>query len=240
MKPPRSEQGGAADELAFLNEIGELPFPQEQPEEQAAQPKPKAWGRSPTRAELQRRRLAALGLAVAWLAGHIVVYGVRGNFAQLPASYVLLQIALPMLLGVASLVVALSPGRWGLGLTFGAVFGFALLGPVSFVLMALGVPVPLVDATVPSWADHFLCLDLTLVWMSVPLLLAALNLRRAFASAAVWRSALLGGACGLVAAALMNLHCASVTRVHLLFGHALPVVLGCLLGGLLLSRWLKT
>jgi hypothetical protein len=170
------------------------------------------------------------------------VYGVRENFALLPTSYVVLQIALPLLLGVASLVVALSPGRWGLGLTLGVVLALALLGPVSFILMALGVPVPapLVDASVPSWADHCLCLDLTLVWMSVPLLLAALNLRRAFTGAAAWRGALLGGASGLVAAGLMNLHCASASRVHLLFGHGLPVVIGCLLGGLLLARWLKT
>jgi ABC-type uncharacterized transport system permease subunit len=73
----------------------------------------------------------------------------------------------------------------------------------------------------------------------VPLLLAALVLRRAFPSATLWRSSLVGAAVGLLCGAAINLHCANVHAAHMLAGHGVPVVLATLLGGLILARWAR-
>jgi hypothetical protein len=80
------------------------------------------------------------------------------------------------------------------------------------------------------------CLDITLAWAAVPILCAALSLRRAFPSASAWRSALIGSACGLFAGAVMNLHCTNVDRFHMLFGHGIPVLASVLAGGFLMQR----
>jgi hypothetical protein len=64
-------------------------------------------------------------------------------------------------------------------------------------------------------------------------------LRGAFAAGALWRSALLGGGCGLVAAALFTLHCPVVGKAHLLVAHGGAVLFSALLGGLVLSRFTR-
>jgi hypothetical protein len=81
-----------------------------------------------------------------------------------------------------------------------------------------------------------ICLDITLAWVSVPLLLAALTLRSAFPSASRARSALVGAACGLFSGGVMNLHCANVNPEHMVLGHGIPVLVAALVGATLLSR----
>jgi hypothetical protein len=193
---------------------------------------------SPDRSQARRRFRHALALAVAWLAAHLAVYGVRENLNELPLSYLLVQVAAPVVIGVISMLIALSPGRLGLGAALSVTATLALIGPLSFAGAALGLPAP-VPVEFGTWVSHFVCLDLTLVWMSVPLLLFAFHLRGAFASGAGFRSALVGGACGLFAGAMMNLHCNSVEQIHMVLGHAVPVGIGSLIGGLFISRWLK-
>jgi hypothetical protein len=76
-----------------------------------------------------------------------------------------------------------------------------------------------------------------LVWLSVPLLVGAYQLRHAWASGATYRSALFGGACGLFAGSVMNLHCGSVEQLHMALGHVVPVGIACMLGGLFVARY---
>ncbi|MEI9947894.1 MAG: NrsF family protein [Pseudomonadota bacterium] len=193
-------------------------------------------GASPARDVARRRRLAALTASVAWLLAQLAVYGIRSDYDGLPLLYVAAQILLPLLLAVASLCVALSYGKLGLGLKIGLISGLAVLGPLAFCLVALGAPVP--DAAGPGAASLVgivVCFEITVAWTAVPLLCAALALPGAFATSVRWRSALVGAAVGLFAAATMNLVCPNVAPLHVLMSHGLPVTVATLLGALVLG-----
>ena len=218
-------------ELAAL--LGEIPDP-------TAAASPAAPLRLPslpeaaTRSVVQRRRAAALIGGLSWLGVHLAVYGIRTDLSGLPLTYVAAQIALPVLLATGSLLVALGSGKLGLGLKIGLVSSLALLGPISFCLIALGAPVPRVPEP-GTLVDTVLCFDITVAWVAVPLLCAAITLRGAFAAGARWRSALVGAGIGLFAGATMNLHCPNVAPAHMLLGHGLAVVIAAALGALALA-----
>ena len=188
---------------------------------------------APTRQVVQGRRAAALIGGLSWLGVHLAVYGVRTDLAGLPFTYVAAQIALPVLLATGSLVVALGSGKLGLGLKIGLVSSLAILGPASFCVIALGAPIPRVPEP-GTLLDTVLCFDITVAWVAVPLLCAAITLRGAFAAGARWRSALVGAGIGLFAGATMNLHCPNVAPAHMLLGHGLAVVVAATLGALAL------
>jgi hypothetical protein len=220
-----------------LPEFDDIPDPVGSLGVRAAPRPPALNGEALQRSATRNRRVAALMLSVSWLAAHLTVYGLRADLASLPPLYIAVEIALPFALAAASLAVALGVGRLGLGLSIAALSALAILGPLSFWLMAAGAPLPRVpEANSDSWLGAFVCMDITLAWAGVPILCAALSLRRAFPVAAGFRSALVGAACGLFAGAVMNLHCANVDRFHMLLGHAVPVLVAVLVGAFVLRR----
>jgi negative regulator of sigma F NrsF-like protein len=226
-------------DLSFLNEIPD-PIAAERPppnEDRPRTPRPPA----PTRSVAQRRRLAALAISLAWLCTHLLVYGVRSDFETLPAAYVAAQVVVPVVLATGCLFVALAPGKLGLGVGIGLLGATALLGPLSFWVLALGAPVPHAPVVSPLgfWRGSLRCLDTTAVWAAAPLLLVGLSLRRAFATSAAWRSAVMGAGLGLLSGAAINLHCSNVDRWHMLVGHAVPVALAALVGAFLVARWTR-
>lgn len=211
--------------LALLSEIPDptAPAPRVAPRELPALPE------AAPRPLVRKRRFAALLGGLSWLGAHLAVYGIRTDLSELPPGYLAAQVVLPAALATGSLFIALGPGKLGLGVKVGLVSTLAVLGPASFCLLALGAPAP--RAPEPgSWADTVLCLDLTLLWVAVPLLCAALTLQGAFVTGARWRSALVGAAIGLFAGATMNLHCSNVSPSHLLLGHGLAVLGAAALG----------
>jgi hypothetical protein len=169
----------------------------------------------------------------AWLAVHLAVCGVRTDLPDLPLTYVAAQIALPVLLAIASLLIALDSGKLGLGLRVGLVSALAILGPASFCLIALGAPIPRLPEPEPLFESLF-CFDITVAWIAIPLLLAGGALQSAFVAGARWRSALVGAGIGLFAGATMNLHCPNVEPAHMLLGHGFAVVMAAALGALVL------
>lgn len=219
-------------ELAAL--LGEIPEPGVA---LSASPpaRPPALPQAPTRQLVRRRRIAALIAGVCWVGAHLAVYGIRTDLRELPPTYLAAQILLPAMLATGALVIAVGPGKLGLGVRIGLVSTLAVLGPVSFCVLALGAPVPRV-AEAATWVDTVLCFDITMLWVAVPLLCAALTLRGAFAAGARWRSALVGAAIGLFAGATMNLHCTNAAPSHMLLGHGLAVVLAALLGAVVLVQ----
>jgi hypothetical protein len=227
------------NDLSVLKEIPD-PLADAPARAESPAPLPRFLGAAPVRRETRGRRAAALAVSLAWLCTHLAVYGVRPDFARLPAEYIAVQIALPALLGACSLLLAVAPGKLGLGLNVGIVTSLAVLGPLSFWLLALAVrarAAALSDGN--FWLGSLVCLDITLAWAAAPLLLAALTLRRAFPALAGWRSALVGAALGLLSGAAINLHCPNVDPAHMLAGHGVPVVVAALVGGLLVSRWAR-
>lgn len=216
----------------FAALLGEIPDPAT-PAAAAPPLKLPSHSAAPTRQVVRRRRVLALIGGVSWIVAHLAVYGIRTDLTALPFLYVAAQIVLPALLATASLIVALGPGRLGLGFKFGLVSTLAVVGPASFCFIAFGAPVPH-EAEPATLVDTFLCFDITLAGVAVPLLCAAITLRGAFAAGARWRSALVGAGIGLFAGATMNLHCPNVAPTHMLLGHGLAVVVAALLGALAL------
>jgi hypothetical protein len=88
-------------------------------------------GAAPERATVRKRRLIALAGSVAWVGTHLAVYGVRSDFDDLSPLYLLAQVFLPLAFAIVSLMVALAPGRLGLGMRIGLIGALALLGPAT-------------------------------------------------------------------------------------------------------------
>jgi hypothetical protein len=216
--------------------LGEIP----EPAADGGRPLPRlrapALVAAPERTTVRKQRVAALVASVAWVGTHLGVYGVRNDFERVSLLYVVAQVLLPFVLAIASLLVALAPGRLGLGMKTGLISTLALLGPATFCLIAFGSPPPYVA---PDGAGSLLgilvCFDITVAWAAIPLLFAVLSLRGAFAAGSRLRSALVGAAAGLFAGATMNLHCPNVSSLHVLFGHGLPVILAAAAGALFLA-----
>ncbi len=199
-------------------------------------PSPKRLPPANARPALKKQRLAALAFSLAWILGHLGVYGLRSDLDALPATYVAVQIVAPLVLAFVCLGIALVPGRFGLGVRVTSLLVVLGLAPVSFWLAMAGMSPPRATADAHPWLSGFVCLDITIAWVSVPLLCSAFLVRRAFPAAAAYRSALLGAACGLLAGAAINLHCANVSRFHMFFGHGIPVLIATLVGALLIAR----
>jgi hypothetical protein len=195
---------------------------------------------STPRAATRSRRAVAVVLSLGWFALHLAVYGIRKDLHELPAVYVAAQVLLPFGFAVTAFAVALNPGKLGLGANIGSIILLSLLGPASFLMIALGAPEPHVEAAPGGfWLGTLVCLDITLGWAAVPLLGAALALGRAFPASARYRSALVGAACGLFSGAVMNLHCPALNRYHIAIGHGVPVIVATLVAAFVASRWLR-
>ena len=228
---------GNVNDLSLLKEI---PDPLTEARPAAATVVPARPAASPVRRQLRRRRCVALAIGALWLGAHLAAYGVRQDMHRLSARYIAAQLLLPALLAGASLLLAVAPGKLGLGLGASLLVALAVLGPLSFWLCAAFMPVPYATEMGGAFSlSSLVCLDLTLLWETAPLLLAGLALRRAFPASSRWRSALVGGALGLACGSAINLHCPNPNASHLVAGHGIPIVVAALVGGFVLSRWVR-
>jgi hypothetical protein len=191
---------------------------------------------SRTRAELSRARAVALVVSVGWLFGQLLVLGARGDLGRVPAAYVLAFGVAPIVVGALCLVSASSAGRLGLGARTGLLAGLALLPPLAFVFGALVVPPPYAGAAGGDFRDGVFCFHMAVAWTVLPLLSAGVALRGTFVGRSAWRSAALGTATGLTAAAVITLHCPLSSSLHVALGHGGAVVASALLGAFALSR----
>jgi hypothetical protein len=223
-------------ELDLIARLRVIPEPAGEDAAPLPRPRGPESGAAPERATVRKRRLIALAASVAWVGTHLAVYGVRSDLDALSPLYLLAQVFLPFAFAIVSLMVSLAPGRLGLGVRIGLIGALALLGPATFCLLAFALPLPY---AVPDGAAALLgiliCFDITVAWAALPLLLAVLSLRGAFASGSGLRSALVGAAAGLFAGATMNLHCPNVSALHVLLGHGLPVVIAAAAGAVFLA-----
>ncbi len=195
---------------------------------------------APVRSIVQKRRLSALLLSVAWLGAHLAIYGIRADLLSLPPLYAATQVLVPFAFAMVALAVATSSGPLGLGASISAVITLSVLGPLSFLLIAVGAPEPHAPPSGGNfWLGALVCFDITLSWAAVPLLAAALSLRKTYPVAAGWRAALVGAASGLFSGAVMNLHCPNVDRFHIALGHGIPVLVATIVGAIVVSKWVR-
>ncbi len=200
-------------------------------------PRVPATAAGPSRAELRSRRAIAIFVSLLWLAGHLVVLAVRADLAKLGVLYPTLQIALPGLLAATAISLALWPGRDGLGAGVTSLRGIALASMLGMALLtaALPLPFPYVPPTLFTFGQWvIICGDIIAVMAALPLVLAAVVLRRSFVTASFERGAAVGTACSLAAVATMHLHCENIQVAHVLVGHVAPAIAITLLAALVL------
>jgi len=182
----------------------------------------------PTRAEVRRRRLLAAAVGLGWLALHVAVLGVRADLDRLGVPYVAAQVVLPALLVTVTLGLALRPGRDGLGTGVSLLRWAGILGLAVVLAVALFFPPPFASAATPGLGafckSALICADIVAMMGVVPLVLAAVALRGAFASAAAERTLAAAAACGLASVSAMHLHCGNIAPMHVALGHVLPAL----------------
>lgn len=197
------------------------------PQAPASAPRTKAIEGGPSRAELRSRRWIAIAASFAWLTGHLALLSIRTDFAKLGVAYPALQIGLPALLSAIALGVAITPGREGLGAGVTALRAIVIGGVAGMTALVAAMPLPF--AYVPPNVMTFgqwvvVCGDIVAMMAAVPLVLAAVVLRRSFVAASLERSAAVGAACGLAAVTAMHLHCENIQIAHVLAGHMIPAI----------------
>lgn len=196
--------------------------------------------RGPTRSVVMRQRNIALVGTIAWAVVHLNALGPRADLPDLPPWYVASWCIAPAALCGVALWVAVRMQRSALGVRATMAMALSLALPATLMVFALGLPMPhLKGPTVDLWSSTLRCFELTFVGALPPLLFAAIALRRAFATAARYRGALVGSACGLLSGLVMNLHCPVLDPMHLLVGHVIPVLASVLLGAWVGYRWLR-
>lgn len=228
---------GHDDELGF--DLFDIPDPASGSEPRPAPPRSAPIEPSPTVSTVRSWRLGALLAGLAWIGGHLAVFGMRPDLHRLPVSYVALQCIVPVVLALAVLFLGMRAGKSGLGTKLGLVAAAAVAGPLAFVAIGLVVPAPAHAPHDAGMVAGVGCLDVTLIWAAAPLVFAGLALRRAFVTGARWRATAVGAACGLLAGATMNGHCVNSDPVHVGVFHGLAVVLSALVGALLIARWAR-
>lgn len=210
-----------ADELATLDAMPKLP-----PPDLASLPP------SPSRERLLSRRLGMLLIALAIVTAAVLVMKLRGDLATGSRAGFFVALLGPLGGGALALVVALKGGRTGLGPSRGALVGAAAIAVLSFVIAAaLGTQLTAGAGGIgvvgePPWRANLVCATLGLVLGSVPFVLALAALRGAFAVVTRLRAALVGLACGGVAAAALHAHCPYDGLVHVLVGHGFAMLVG--------------
>lgn len=215
----------------------DIPDPLAEPATSAVRPPSAPAEPSPTRADVKRRRVGALGASIIWACAVLAFFGVREELAE-NASLVAGQAILWLALFCVALALAVRKGRRGLGSGVGWARALAFGAPLTFVLVAL-FWLPASAAAFGATGDTTSLAACFAVGMgvAVPLVaLASFGVRRSFPSAAGWRGALLGAASGLAAALVLTLHCASPLGGHIALAHGLPLVLASLTGAWLGSK----
>jgi hypothetical protein len=193
----------------------------------------------PARGSLRTQRAVAFVVSLGWLAFQTVTLGLRPDFAKLGLPYILALIVFPAVLSAAALGIAIWPGRDGLGVGVTPLRVVALAGIVGVPLLALFFPVPFeyVSTSRLSFAQWVLvCWDVVAVMGAVPLVLAAVVLRRSFPVAATERAATIGVACGMGALTAMHLHCPNIQPAHVLASHVGPAVVLAIVAAVILRH----
>lgn len=188
-----------------------------------------------TRPEVQRRKRLAVVVSVVWIGVQFFAFGVRGDLSRLPLSYLIALCIAPISAGFLAVALAVRGGTFGLGTRVALVSALAVLGPLSFMVSGFLMPAPYENGELGDLSFGAYCLNCTVAWALLPIVAAGLVLRGAFAASSVWRSALLGAGCGLVAAGLFTLHCPVVGKWHIALAHGSAVVISALIGGACLA-----
>jgi hypothetical protein len=186
-----------------------------------------------TRSTLHRRRYAALAAAFVFEIAWVVFVQRRPDLAALPAWQIVLGLLIPWVALAVALRTAVHRGAIGLGASTNALKACLLLSPCLFAIGTWVVaPHAFEGPAALFWGRAAVCALLTGILTAVPLGLAVFAFRRAFVAASALRTAVLGVACGALAASTMSIVCPHGAALHVLLGHGTMMVVGGILGAL--------
>jgi hypothetical protein len=180
---------------------------------------------SPTRSQWRRRGFELFaGAAAAALAIFVAAGGVRPSGR--PAALIAATALGSYLLAALGLGLAATRGRSVIGRSPLALWVPIAVLPLALLLWKLGVSA-LYAGMLDVWPTRpgFRCLRLVLLMGAFPLAAAVLHRRGTVAVQSTTTGASLGAACGLTAAATIDLWCPVAYLPHLLLGHIGPLAL---------------
>ena len=182
---------------------------------------------SPTRRERRRLRFVALGLAVLFEAGMLLLMGVR-ELDTVSSFALAAGVVAPLAGAWLALRAAAHGGEAGVGLSRTVVVGALLLTLAGFLVASAGhLAEPHLAVNINATIG---CLVGSAMFTVAPLAFALVAFRHAFAAGAGSRSLLLGVAAGALAAAALELRCGAPGQLHFLLGHGAGMVVGGALG----------
>jgi hypothetical protein len=194
-----------------------------------------AWPASPTRARVRSAQLAAFVSALLFNGAWLAFVEHRRDLGSIAAASVALGLGLPLVAAIAALVAGVRPGARGLGARVVEIAALVCLPPVLFAIGTL-VTLPPAAGAGPFFGPALRCMGVSAILAADPFVVALLVMRRSFASAARWRTAAIGVACGGLAAATMSLACPSTEPLHVLVAHGAMMLVGGLAGALAGAR----
>jgi hypothetical protein len=185
---------------------------------------------APTRGQRVLRQKLALALGVGWFFGQIVILGTRRDLSDVPLSYLLALVVAPLAAAGLALGLAVAPGRLGLGARAGVLTAVVLILPAYLIVAGLMMSPAHEHGPPGNLRQGLYCFGMMLLWAALPMAAAAVVLRSWFVTRAPLRSALVGVAAGMGAAATINLHCFVTGTMHVAFAHGLAVAVAALGG----------
>jgi hypothetical protein len=173
-----------------------------------------------------------------WAVAMLVYWGLRDLSAD--ASLVGSQVIAWSALAGLALLLALGRGARGLGERLDFARWLSVAAPLTFMVASLFLAW-LSQGTgfgaLGSLASGLRCFALGML-VAVPMVaVLAWSVRRSFPTGARSRGAVLGAACGVGAAVVLTLHCASPFGGHVALAHGLPILLATVLGALAGEAW---
>jgi hypothetical protein len=205
--------------------------------ETAEAPEPPVFSReAPARGERVLRQKLALLLGAGWLVGQLVFLGARQDLSEVPLSYLVALVLAPLAAAGLALGLAVTPGRLGLGARSGVLTAVALILPTYLIVAGLVMSPAHENGPPGNLRQGLYCFAMMLLWAALPLAAAAVVLRSWFVTRAPLRSALVGVAAGMGAAAMINLHCFVTGALHVAIGHWLAVAVAALVGVFSLAK----
>jgi hypothetical protein len=209
------------------------PFGDAGPSVAPQRPPPRPRAPSPTRA--RTRGVRVLAIASALLYEVAVAARLHMHAAGRPPGRLAIGLAAPLAAGAVVLAVGARRGSLGLGPPAARVALATAFGPALFVAASL-LMLPAMDEGGQYWPHALACMVTGTALAAGPVALVALAWRRAFASAAAWRTAALGVASGALATTTLSLVCPDVSSWHVVVGHGAAMVLGGLVGAVVARR----